>query len=199
MKNQRRIVYIKKRFQATFAVKFLALIAVEAVVAAVILLYLSSGTTVAGYRASEIVIAPTREYFFPTVFLSGLVIIALTAVAGFVVMVFVSHRIAGPRYRVEKSLDELAEGDLTHRFRLRNADELKPFAERINAFADRMESSVGRIKRESALLGQTVMQMRSVVDNDKTMAAKMDILVTDAADRLEAMDRAAGFFKTSKD
>ncbi|MBI5885671.1 MAG: methyl-accepting chemotaxis protein [Deltaproteobacteria bacterium] len=199
MKNKRRTVYIKKRFQATFAIKFLAIIVAEALLAAGILVYISMGTMVAGYRGSEIVIAPTRDYFFPTALLANLVIIAITAAAGFVVLLFVSHRIAGPLYRFEKSLDELAEGDLTHRSRLRNADELKPFAERLNAFSEKMESSVGRIKRESASLGQTLAQMRSVVEEDKAMTAKLDILVSDAIDRLGALDRAAGFFKTSRD
>jgi len=199
MSNKRRTVYIKKRFQATFAVKFLALIVAEALLAAGILVYLSMGTIVTGYRGSEIVIAPTRDYFFPTVLLGNIIIIAVTAAAGFVVLLFVSHRIAGPLYRFEKSFDELAEGNLTHRFRLRNADELKPFAERLNAFSEKMETSVGHIKRESAALGQTLARLRSVVDEDKAISAKMDILVTDAIDRLDALDRAAGFFKTSRD
>src|SRR5215207_5705095 len=41
-----------------------------------------------------------------------------------VVTVFISHKVAGPLYRFEKSARAVAAGDLTHRVLLRKGDEL---------------------------------------------------------------------------
>ena len=48
------------------------------------------------------------------------------------VTVIFSHRIAGPVYRIERTLDNLVEGDEVECIRLRRGDELTGLAERIN-------------------------------------------------------------------
>jgi|GEM_PF-1859027 methyl-accepting chemotaxis protein len=50
-----------------------------------------------------------------------------------------SHRIAGPLYRLEKTLLSIGEGDLSQRIRLRKHDELKDFGSRLNQTLDRLE------------------------------------------------------------
>jgi len=46
--------------------------------------------------------------------------------------IFLSHRIAGPWYRVEKIILQLARGEITPPIKLRKNDELKSLAEAIN-------------------------------------------------------------------
>ncbi|MBI5563235.1 MAG: HAMP domain-containing protein [Deltaproteobacteria bacterium] len=196
--NKRKTVYIRKRFQADFAVKFLALIVVEAVLAVGVLGYLAMGTVVTGYSGGEVVVAGGRDYFLPAALLANLVIIGVTAVAGFIVLLFVSHKLAGPLYRFEKSLEEIAKGDLTHRFRLREGDEMNSLAERLNEFNSKMEELVGRIQRESDALGGMVAEMRALLDAPEPDKTAMECLMTDARERLDALDRAAKYFKTSK-
>ena len=83
---KRKTVYIKPSFQANFAVKFLILIAVEAVLLLGLFLYLSKSTVTAGYSGSELVLSGTGEYFLPALLLSNIVIVGITAVAGAVMM-----------------------------------------------------------------------------------------------------------------
>lgn len=65
-------------------------------------------------------------------------LIALPAV--FVVLfawgVKLSHRFAGPIERVERELDEIKKGELSRRIQLRQDDDLKPMAERLNKILD---------------------------------------------------------------
>ena len=105
---KRRNIFIKKRFQTGFAVKFLLLIVIEALLAVGLFIYFSRGTVITGYSGSELVVARTGEYFLPNLLLINLVVIGVTAVGGFFVLVFISHKIAGPLYRFEKSLEEVA-------------------------------------------------------------------------------------------
>lgn len=49
-----------------------------------------------------------------------------------VLAVFLSHRIAGPLYRIKKTIQEVAAGDYSMRLRLRKTDELQDLADEIN-------------------------------------------------------------------
>ena len=48
------------------------------------------------------------------------------------IAVFLSHRIAGPIYRIEKTLEEIGKGNFDIRIHLRKHDELKEIANAIN-------------------------------------------------------------------
>lgn len=52
--------------------------------------------------------------------------------------VLISHRIAGPVYRLEKDLERIANGDLSLRIKLRKKDELGSIAAGINRVLDRI-------------------------------------------------------------
>lgn len=68
--------------------------------------------------------------FYRMFFLSPLV---------FILAIVLSHRIAGPIYRMKRDLDEIAAGNYSKRLRLRKTDELKDVAESINNLIDILE------------------------------------------------------------
>lgn len=179
----RRKVFIKKRFQADFAVKFLVLIALEAVLAIGLFVYLSRGTLITGFTGSEVVVARTDEYFLPTLLLTNLVVIGVTALVGFVVLLLVSHKIAGPLWRFERSLEELEGGNLEHRFNLRSRDQMHELAARMNEVCGVMDDKVSEIQARVRTL-DSVLQGADVSE-----AARKE---------LEGLKEAAGYFRTSE-
>jgi methyl-accepting chemotaxis protein len=66
--------------------------------------------------------------------------------------VFISHKIAGPVYRFEKSAEELARGRLSHRVRLRSRDELKELQDKLNEMAAALQSRVSDDRRRRDLM-----------------------------------------------
>ena len=192
----KRNIFIKKRFQADFAVKFLVLIVIESLLAIGLFVYLSRGTVITGYSGSEVVIASTGKYFLPTLLLTNLVVIGLTAVVGFVVMLLISHKIAGPLYRFERSLEETSRGDLTNRFSLRSDDQMHDLAEKMNQFNQHMDGAVSKVQRElvelSALLEGLKAEAGAGAD-----AARTNEMISRAADRVTSLRKSATYFKTS--
>ena len=63
----------------------------------------------------------------------SLIIISILVFMG---AVLVSHRIAGPLYRFEKTVEELSRGNFKLRTKLRKRDEFHEFADTLNALAD---------------------------------------------------------------
>ncbi len=59
----------------------------------------------------------------------------------FILTLLFSHRIAGPIYRIEKSLGEVAKGNLALKIRLRKGDELQDLAAVINSTIENLKQS----------------------------------------------------------
>ncbi|MFC1667150.1 HAMP domain-containing protein [Candidatus Omnitrophota bacterium] len=57
-------------------------------------------------------------------------------------MLVLSHRVAGPIYRLEKDLADIAKGNFSIRIKFRKKDELKSIAEAINKILDEMEQRI---------------------------------------------------------
>ena len=54
----------------------------------------------------------------------------------------ISHRIAGPLYRLEKELDRISKGDFSLRLKIRRNDELGPIVKGINKILDEVQEKI---------------------------------------------------------
>jgi methyl-accepting chemotaxis protein len=175
---RRKNHFVKKSFQSSFALRFAGLIAIEAFLMAVFFLYLSRGTLTTAYANNELTIQRTATFFFTTLLIIGAITAVAMALIGTLVFVIFSHRIAGPVYRLQKSLDGILHGDLVHHIRLRRKDELGDLAGDVNRLSEFLDSRIGEMKREIR----------------RVSAAKTP---AEAAEALKRLEDIAGSFKTS--
>lgn len=149
-KNQRRNYFIKKEFQAKFILKFCLLIILACAVMSGLVYFLSTKTTTTSFENLRLIVKSTSDFILPTLILSSLIAITLISLATILIVLFVSHRIAGPLYRLEKSLAEIGKGNLAVDVRLRKSDEIKALAASVNNMIrnlrDPISSSQEKIK-----------------------------------------------------
>lgn len=131
-KNQRRNYFIKKGFQAKFILKFCLLIISACVVMGGLVYILSTKTATTSFENLRLVVKSTSDFILPTLILSSLIAIIFISLATIAVVLFISHRIAGPLYRLERSLVEIGKGNLAVDVRLRKTDEIKALAASVN-------------------------------------------------------------------
>ncbi|MBI5894061.1 MAG: methyl-accepting chemotaxis protein [Deltaproteobacteria bacterium] len=196
---RRRNYFIKKRFQLDFSIRFLILIVIEALFAAGLFIYLSRNTLTTGYIGSDLKIAKTSDFFLPTLLLSNLIILGVTAVIGIVVLILISHRIAGPLYRFEKSLSDIGKGDLTHRFKVREKDQLAELADSINEFTSIMDKKAGDIKYKINEVSKLFSEIQSAVSSSPSTNKELESILLDASKKVGEIEDAVNYFKTSKD
>jgi len=79
--------------------------------------------------------------------LGTFIVAGAIAIAGMLIFILLSHRIAGPLYRFEKTVKDIEGGDLTARIYLRKKDEIIELKEALNVLVDSMDKRIGRIKR----------------------------------------------------
>jgi len=194
---RRRNYFIKKKFQVNFTVKFLIIILIEAFLAAGLFLYMSKGTLTTGYLGSELRIARTYDFFLPMLLLSNLIIVGISAVIGIAVLIFLSHRIAGPLYRFENILNSIKKGDLTQRFKLRENDQFAELANSINEHTDTLDKNMGHLKAGVMEFSQLASKMQTALASDPSANKELERLLQEMSKKLQALEGAANYFKTS--
>ena len=194
---RRRNYFIKKKFQVNFTVKFLIIILIEAFLAAGLFLYMSKGTLTTGYLGSELRIARTYDFFLPMLLLSNLIIVGVSAVIGIGVLIFLSHRLAGPLYRFENILDAIKKGDLTQRFKLRENDQFVELANSINEHTDTLDKNMGHLKAGVMEFSQLTSKMQTAMASDPSANKELERLLQEMSKKLQELEGAANYFKTS--
>jgi len=126
------------------------------------------------------VIKSTADYILPAVLLSSIAVIFITGIAAIFITLLASHKIAGPLYRIEKDVGEVASGNLRQEFNLRQGDEIKPIAEGLNLMVHFLRDEMGAFKKriselESSVDANTPPQVREKIKALKTELDKFNL------------------------
>lgn len=150
--NRRKNYYIKKRFQRNFILKFCALVAAGSVISGAIIYFATVSTVTTTFENCRLAIKTTADYILPAVVLSSSIMTLIIGLASIAITLFTSHKIAGPLYRIEKDLGELASGNLNVRFMLRGQDEIKELAASLDLAALSLREKFSALKSAADLV-----------------------------------------------
>lgn len=157
----RKIIFIDRRFQSEFILRFVALLLIGTgvfVLAAYLILNRRLEET---YYSAHYAIKSTGEVLLPALLaLSGVFIVVL-GIAAVLITMYVSHHIAGPLFAIRRYLESVSRGDLDFEPKLRLKDQTTPLAEslaraletlnerlvRIRSAADGMREASGSLSR----------------------------------------------------
>lgn len=81
-----------------------------------------------------------------------------------VLSIFITHKLAGPVYVIERMARNMAEGDLTVRAHLRDGDDLHDLAEYMNQMADSTETVLMSLDKEYKKMSLYVAELESELD-----------------------------------
>lgn len=81
-----------------------------------------------------------EDIVYPVLLSAGVGLLIITGIT----MLFYSHRIAGPVYKIKKNLDEMGQDNIGLDIKLRKWDEFKELAESLNKVKRKMEEETKR-------------------------------------------------------
>ncbi len=84
-----------------------------------------------------------------------------------ILSIFVSHKIAGPVYRLEETTRIIASGDLTHQVHLRHGDELQDLQEAFNMMSDSLRKMVAKDREIIERLITAGNQLQNTIKSNK--------------------------------
>jgi len=142
--NRRRNYFIERSFQTRFILKFCSLVVVGGLLTVAMLYYIGLRSTTVAIVNSDVVVKSTADFLLPVLIQTLLLVMVLLGLATIIVTLFVSHKIAGPLYRLKKAMEELGEGDLGVQIKLRQKDQLVHIAEAFNTMAKKLKERFSR-------------------------------------------------------
>ncbi len=198
-KYKRRNYFIKKQFQTRFILKFCALVVLGAVISGVILYLLSRGTVTTAFVNSRLSIVNTADYILPALIGSGLVSIALISIATVIVVMYLSHRIAGPLFRIEKSAEEIGSGNLAFKIWLRSTDEITRMADGLNEMTENLRKSLLEIKSQSGDLGKRIDNLIALCRNKPSLPQEIQGALEALSAKKSELNKAIDHFKLDEE
>ncbi len=88
------------------------------------------------------------------------------------IMLFISHRVAGPLFRLGRTMREMGEGKIPDRVKLRRKDEFKELAESVNMAIHRMEEIA---QKDKIILSKAYKMLEEGASPDE-VKAELDLL-----------------------
>jgi len=151
---RRRHYFIDKEFQGRYIFSAFISIVVGSAVFALIFGFFSSNTLSIVYENYHLRLGTTPALLLNRIFSAQWLFILLGGVGIGIIVLFLSHRVAGPFFRFEKTLDKMTDGDLSQRIQLRKHDEGKVLGEKINGFNDMLSDRIKKIRQAAEKIGE---------------------------------------------
>jgi methyl-accepting chemotaxis protein len=194
-KFRRRNYFIKKGFQTRFILRFILVIFFGIIVSSGIVYFLTSKKIEEAYYRSHIKIASTGEIVYPILFTANIITVGIIIVITIIVTLLISHKIAGPLYRIEKSIHEIGEGNLSFKIYLRAKDELITLAEIFNNMIVKLRGKIERIQNAATYMDSTINQWAVIKKLDKKALSKD---ATAIRKRVNEIEKTIATFKLEK-
>ena len=198
-KFRRKNYFINKRFQTNFIVKFFILILLEVVLAIGVFAYITSGTITTGYMGPDLKVEKTLSFFLPSFSILYLIVALLIGLSGIVVFLLVSHKIAGPLYNFEKSLNIINKGDLSHRCNLRQSDQLITLAESLNNFTSTIDHQIGEVKLAISETIELLDEIQTSLPSGQQDRKISEASLNKVLEKLRQIKNSTDYFKASKE
>lgn len=157
IRYKRKQYLVAKKFQLKYTGLILALVFLTGILCSYVVYYTSMfllGDKLANVYPQGRLIAIVNMVNM-RILLSLLLVTPLVVVIG----IYASHRIAGPIYRIEKFLNDMASGGFSNQLILRKNDELISLANGINRVIESVKTTV---KQEREHLAKTTVSLDSV-------------------------------------
>lgn len=195
MGYKRKNYFINKVFQSEFILKFCGLVVIGSTVFGIILYLFSKHTLTTSFENSRLVIKSTADYLFPGLLFGGLIVSIFTALAASVVVILMTHRIAGPMYRFEKYINEIGSGRLYSDLKIRKKDQFQNMSTSLNKMTQDLKLGLVEVNEVSEKLDKLIGQLSDSSSREILLKEDIKRIVSELKKDKQNLSRALGYFK----
>ena len=147
-KQRRKKYFIEKGFQTRFIIKFCLLVMLATVLMGVVLFFFGQRSTTVVLENTEVTVKTTADFILPILIQTIIVVTLFVGTATVFLTLFMSHRIAGPFYRLKREMKVMGSGDISGDFNIRRKDQLQDLATSINQMIIDLRGKHRGLKKE---------------------------------------------------
>lgn len=161
---KRRNYFINKEFQGRYIFNYFLLAAIGSLLFIAIFSFFSSNTLSIVYDNYHLQIGLTPGILFKKILTTQWLFVVFGGGMVAIVTLILTHRVAGPFYRFEKTLDEMLNGDISKKIILRKKDEGKDLAQKINAFNYMLGDKFAIMENFNAQIAVSSLHLKKALD-----------------------------------
>ncbi|WP_457578091.1 methyl-accepting chemotaxis protein [Desulfomarina sp.] len=142
---KRRNIFIKKELQGKLIFGYFLFVTGGCLFFIILLGYFSADTLTISYTNSDLQLGRTPFMLLKSILTAHWIFIVLGAIFITIAAMLITHRIAGPLFRFEKTLAKMLNRDLSDVIHLRYRDEGKELARQINTFNRDLSETIKKL------------------------------------------------------
>lgn len=146
---KRKKYFIKKNFQGKLILGYFLFMVVGCLIFVLALSYLAADSMTVVYSNNNLQIGQTPLMLFKQLIAAHWLVIVIGAALVVVIATRITHRVAGPMFNLERSLDYMIDGKLNNVIYLRKKDAGKELAAKINQFNAELSAQVRLVQKRS--------------------------------------------------
>ncbi len=146
---KRKNYFIKKNFQGKLILGYFLFLVVGCLLFILALSFLAADSMTVTYSNNNLQIGQTPLMLFKELVTANWIVIVVGAALVVAIATRITHRMAGPMFNLERSLDAMIDGKLNKTIYLRKKDEGKELAAKINQFNAELSTDIKSIKKRS--------------------------------------------------
>ncbi|MEK7851736.1 MAG: hypothetical protein AAB275_07610 [Deltaproteobacteria bacterium] len=138
--------FIQRRYQLRFITYFCGSILAVGLLS-ILILYLYTYSEIGGtsYYQALLTVKGLKQHITHAMMFTGGIVIILASAATLTITLIGSHKIAGPIYRLERSLEAIGNGNLSQKIKFRENDAIRELADNINKTTESLNEKVSII------------------------------------------------------
>ena len=195
MGYKRRNYFINRAFQTEFVLKFCGLVILGSALFGILLYLFSKNALTTSFENSRLVIKSTSDYIFPGLLLGGLITAIITAISASIVVILMTHRIAGPMYRFEKYIKEVGSGKLCPDLRIRKKDQFQNMVDALNKMTDDLKLGLTEVNDVSVKLDKLIVELSDSSNMEILLREDIKKIVNELKKDKQNLSKALGYFK----
>lgn len=194
-KYRRKKHFIQKMFQLKFIILFLLLLILGSIISGMILYMGANRNLGYEYSRAHIKIDETGDILRPAIFVSYGISIIIIGIATVLLTLYISHKVAGPLYRFEKSADEIGRGNLTLITRIRGSDQAKGLADAFSRMTMELRKKVQDIDGCTLELNKIIEDLNNALEQKKPDFNEVKIKAKELEGRSQDLRKYLQYFK----
>jgi methyl-accepting chemotaxis protein len=163
---RRRNYFIKEDLQGKYIFTFFIFVVAGSYLFTVIFGLLSSESLTIVYEDYHLQLGKTPLVLIKEILRAHWIFIATGGVLVTLTSMFLSHRVAGPLYRFERSVEEMKKGNFNFEIRLRSKDEAKELARMLNEFNTGLSSRLRESRELTDAIGRHLTDARGAAGDN---------------------------------
>jgi len=172
---KRRNYFINKEFQGRYIFDYFLLVTIGSLLFIGVFSFFSSNTLSIVYENYHLQLGVTPGILFKKILSTQWLFIVFGGGVVIIITLFLTHRVAGPFYRFEKTFDEMIKGNISNKIILRQKDEGKKLAQKINAFNFMLGDKLSIIENFNANIAVSSRQLKKALEDSGPDIEKSDI------------------------